>query len=144
MVAYTSMLDAEDLSDLRGVETTAHMFQRWVGDKSYEARVTVVGRQMFAVAIRAGSGRALVDWRSDYDSLSYEVVQAPQSISDSIHAFLKEFGLNFGAFDFVVTPNDEWWFLECNAAGQFGWLEHHTGLPISAALADLLSGQAVA
>ncbi|MGH3889570.1 MAG: hypothetical protein ACRDYA_24270 [Egibacteraceae bacterium] len=30
--------------------------------------------------------------------------------------------------------------LECNANGQFGWLEAETGLPITAAMADLLIG----
>ncbi len=30
--------------------------------------------------------------------------------------------------------------IECNANGQFGWLEAETGLPITAAMADLLIG----
>jgi hypothetical protein len=51
-------------------------------------------------------------------------------------------GLNYGAFDFVVTPNDEW-VMECNPAGQWLWLEHETGVPIAAALADLLTEGAV-
>ena len=46
----------------------------------------------------------------------------------------------YGAFDFAIT-DDFWYFLECNANGQFGWLEAETGLPITAAIADLLLGE---
>ena len=49
------------------------------------------------------------------------------------------FGLSFGAFDFVVTPEGRWVFLECNPAGQYGWLEGHTGLPITEAVAGTLA-----
>ena len=48
-------------------------------------------------------------------------------------------GLNYGAFDFVITPDGDWVMLECNPAGQWLWLEHETGAPIAAALADLLT-----
>ncbi len=46
---------------------------------------------------------------------------------------------NFGAFDFVVQPDGTWRVLECNPAGQWLWLEYQAGLPIAAALADLLA-----
>ena len=41
------------------------------------------------------------------------------------------FGLAYAAFDFVVTPDGRWVFLECNPGGQYGWLEGQTGLPIT-------------
>ncbi|MGH3806966.1 MAG: hypothetical protein ACRDRU_10105 [Pseudonocardiaceae bacterium] len=44
----------------------------------------------------------------------------------------------FGAFDFSVTPDGRWWFLECNPAGQWGWIAEETGLPIAGAIADEL------
>lgn len=31
-----------------------------------------------------------------------------------------------------------WWFLEVNSAGQYGFVEDATGLPITCAVADLL------
>jgi hypothetical protein len=55
-----------------------------------------------------------------------------------IRAYLTRFGLVFGAFDFAVTRTGAWWFLECNSNGQWAWLEERTGLPMTAALADLL------
>jgi D-alanine-D-alanine ligase-like ATP-grasp enzyme len=47
-------------------------------------------------------------------------------------------GLAFGAFDFVVTPDNEWVVLECNPEGQWGWIEENTGLPIADAIAKYL------
>ncbi|MFQ6142404.1 hypothetical protein ACLMNJ_04910 [Streptomyces seoulensis] len=38
---YTRKLRSTDLTDLRGIDTTAHLFQAWV-DKAYEVRLTVV------------------------------------------------------------------------------------------------------
>ncbi|MEU3896638.1 MvdC/MvdD family ATP grasp protein [Streptomyces sp. NPDC045251] len=52
------------------------------------------------------------------------------------HVF--DFGLVFGAFDFAIDREGRWWFLECNPSGQWYWLEHETGLPMLAAMADLL------
>jgi glutathione synthase/RimK-type ligase-like ATP-grasp enzyme len=49
------------------------------------------------------------------------------------------FELNYGGFDFVITPDEEWIMLECNPSAQWLWLHHTAGLPIPAALADLLT-----
>lgn len=54
-------------------------------------------------------------------------------------ALMKRFGLTFGAFDFAVTPAGQWVMFECNPAGQWAWIQDRTGLPICAAIADLLA-----
>lgn len=54
---WTRRLTANDLADLGGIDVTAHQVQDWV-DKAHEARVILVGEQLFAVAIHAGAGRA--------------------------------------------------------------------------------------
>ncbi|MGH3874502.1 MAG: hypothetical protein ACRDSR_23865 [Pseudonocardiaceae bacterium] len=67
----------------------------------------VVGEQVFAVAIHAGSDAARIDFRADYDSLDYAVVEPPESVIDGMLTFLRTCGLWFGAFDFAVTPSGE-------------------------------------
>ncbi|MGH3875168.1 MAG: hypothetical protein ACRDSR_27335 [Pseudonocardiaceae bacterium] len=114
--------------------------KEWV-PKRYDARVTVVGDRLFGVAIHAASSDAYVDWRTDYASLSYEPIDLPTRVVSGISAYMKHFDLLYAAFDFAVT-DDCWYFLECNANGQFGWIEAETGLPITAAIADLLAGVA--
>lgn len=133
----THLLSRADLADMRGVEATAHQFQRFI-DKAYEVRLTVVGERMFAAAITAHSRKARIDFRADYDALTYEVEDVPGQVADGVRAFMSHFGIVFGAFDFVVDQNGKWWMLECNPAGQYGWIEGATGLPISPALTDLL------
>jgi hypothetical protein len=101
--------------------------------------VTVVGDRIFAAAIHAKSDAARVDWRADYDALDYSIIEPPESVATGMLAFLRVFGLSFGAFDFAITPSGDWIMFECNPAGQYGWLEGALGLPITAALADLLA-----
>ncbi len=140
--AYTRRLRPDDLADLSSVETTAHLFQQFIDDKVFEVRVTVVGTQVFAAAIHTTSDAARVDFRADYPNLEYSVVEPPTPIRDGMLAFMRAFGLVFGAFDFAVTTTGEWVMFECNPFGQYGWLEDALGLPITAALADLLEAGA--
>ena len=136
-MTYTTLLDPAAI-DPAQFAATAHLVQQWV-PKAYEARVTVVGRTPMAIAIRAASDAGHVDWRSDYDSLTYEPIDTPSAVTIAISRFMDKLGLAFGAFDFVITPDGDWVMLECNPAGQWLWLEHETKAPIAAALADLLT-----
>jgi ATP-grasp ribosomal peptide maturase len=137
-MAYTQRIDPSELDDLAGVETTLHFFEPFVR-KEYEARITVVGDQVFGATIHAGSEAARVDWRADYDTLDYSVVEPPEAVTAGMLAFLRAFGLSFGAFDFAITPTGEWIMFKCNPAGQYGWLEERLDLPITEAVADLLT-----
>lgn len=117
------------------VKGMMHLFQQLV-PKIADLRVTVVGEQAFAVRIDSG----LTDWRSDYDSHVYTVVDPPSDISAKMHRYLQRFQLTFGCFDFALDKSGEWVFLECNPNGQWGWLEPVTDLPITSAFADILEG----
>ncbi|MGH3622525.1 MAG: hypothetical protein ACRDQ5_12150 [Sciscionella sp.] len=110
--------------------------------KARESRVTAVGGRVLAVAIEADSPRARVDWRADYNSLRYLPVEVPAEVKAGVLAYLGALRLHYGAFDFVITPDGKWVMLECNPSGQWLWLHHLAGLPIPAALADLLTGEA--
>ncbi|WP_431783467.1 ATP-grasp ribosomal peptide maturase [Streptomyces chumphonensis] len=136
---YTSIVDPEDLcrSD---IATTAHLFQEWV-PKAYEVRLTAVAGRIFAAEIHADSDAGHVDWRSDYESHSYAVCDPPASVTAGVLRMLQRLELPYGAFDFVVTPDGDWHFLEVNPSGQFGFVEQATGLPITAAIADYLEGK---
>lgn len=135
-IIYTSRMTAGDLDD-GAIALCCHLFQEWV-PKVFDIRLTVVGEQCFAVAVHADSPEAEVDWRCRYDHLRYEVYETPAEVRSGIRAYLHEFGLTFGAFDFSVTPDGRWWFLECNPAGQWGWIAEETGLPIAEAIAEEL------
>lgn len=135
---FTHRLDPAELTDLRGVEHTAHQFQRWV-PKAFDARVIAVGDRVFAAAIHAGNDAAYVDWRNDYTALRYEPIEPPAHVAAGSVAYCREFGLSYGAFDFVIRPDGVWVFLECNPGGQYGWIEDAIDVPITETIADLLS-----
>ncbi len=139
---YATQVDSNSL-DEDDVRLTANLFQEWI-PKKYDVRLTVVGNRFFAVAIHANSSDAHIDWRSDYSSLRYESIDTPDDVRDAVIALLNRLDLPFGAFDFTVTPEGEWVFLEVNPNGQWGWIEDRTGLPITSAMVDLLTGVNVA
>ncbi|OLT28783.1 hypothetical protein BJF83_14200 [Nocardiopsis sp. CNR-923] len=136
-VVYANRItDTEELRD-SALALTAHCFQQWV-DKDYEVRVTVVGTRLFAVAIHATSEAAYVDWRTDYASHRYEVVEVPDTVREGLERYMRAFDLTYGAADFIVSPDGSWTLLEVNPNGEWGWLAHHCDLPIGQTIADLL------
>lgn len=112
-------------------------------DKQFEVRVTVVGNKVFACKIdsqRMDEATGKIDWRQGYEhGLRHEVCELPDDITAFCHTFLQHMHLNFGCFDFIVTPKGAYVFLECNPNGQWLWIEQETELPISEAIAEWLS-----
>lgn len=132
----TVVVDPAEFDD--SVRLCAHLFQEWI-EKAHEVRLTVVGSRSFAVEIHAGSDAARVDWRTDYRSLTYKPTAVPSGVREPVSAFMRHFGLIFGAFDFIVTPEGDWRFLEVNPNGQWHWIEQETGVPIARSIAELLA-----
>lgn len=137
-VLYTRPLAPKDLDNLAGVEVTAHLFQQWQ-DKAFEVRLTAVGAHLFAVAIHAESESAYIDWRTDYDSHRYAVIEVPDRVRSGVARYLAAARLEYSAFDFVVQPDGEWVVLEANCVGVWDWLADKCELPIADAFADLLT-----
>lgn len=65
-------------------------------------------------------------------------VTVPDEVRRSVAAYLADFDLVFGAFDFAVTAEGRWFFLECNPGGQWAWQPAETTDAIADALADRL------
>lgn len=142
-VVFTNEVAPGDLEDLGGLRLCPMTFQERV-EKALELRVTVVGRKVFAASIDSqASARAAHDWRRDGLGLvgAWESYELPREAEAALLRLMDAFGLNYGAADFILTPDGRHVFLEVNPSGEFFWLEHSPGLPISAALADLLLGR---
>lgn len=121
---------------------TVSFLQNYI-EKKYELRITVCNSDMVACKIDSQSlddDKGKIDWRQGYDyGLKQEIVDLPARVKDFCTSFLKEMHLNFGCFDFIVTPNDEYVFLECNPNGQWLWIELATGYDISKIIATNLA-----
>jgi hypothetical protein len=104
--------------------------------------VVIVGEDLFAVAIHAGSPESYIDWRSDYPALSYDLINLPAPVVTGSHGMMTDLGLVYGAFDLVISLDSESvWFLEINPGGQYGFLETATGAPITDSLVRLLAAK---
>lgn len=136
-IAYARRLDAADLLDEPSIADTAHQFQQWI-DAAFAVRMTVVDRELFTVAIHAGSDAARVDWRSDYDALTYERIEPPEQVADGVRVLMDRYGLGFAALDFLVDSGGSWWFLEIGASAQWAWIELVAD-NIAEAIADALT-----
>ncbi|MEU8038118.1 ATP-grasp ribosomal peptide maturase [Streptosporangium sp. NPDC049078] len=136
---WTQRITPRDLDD--SLSMTAQLFQEEV-HKIADARVTVIGRAVFASSIITPDGA--LDWRSgDWDELVYEPIAVPESIRDRLYEYLDHFGLVFGCFDFAIGAGDgsgqspdTWTFIECNPNGQWGWLPDSNAM--AEAFADVL------
>jgi len=104
--------------------------------KQYEVRLTIIDQYVYAVRIDTIDQ---VDWRNDYEHHHYTLIKCPEDIIRKCYNMMEDFHIVFGAFDFIVTPNNEWVFLEVNPNGQWLWLEESLHLDISQKIAEYLS-----
>lgn len=121
---------------------TACFLQNYI-DKKYELRITACCDDIVACKIDSQAqtdSTGKVDWRQGYGhDLQHEIVEIPEHIKLFCRKFLQRMNLNFGCFDFIVTPENEYVFLECNPNGQWLWIELLTGFDISQIIAHNLS-----
>jgi glutathione synthase/RimK-type ligase-like ATP-grasp enzyme len=135
---YTGLLTEKELKKLDLIRVSPGIFQKYV-TKSYEVRTTVVGSQIFSGRIDSqASAETKVDWRHKPFEIEEKPVILPSDVEAKIRALMQSFGLVYGAFDFIVTPEGRHVFLEVNPAGQYLWVEATTKLPITAAIAEML------
>jgi hypothetical protein len=142
-VVVTNPVTQADLEHLDSLRFGPMTFQEKL-DKRVELRATVVGRRVFTASIDSGRDeRSRTDWRRAGADLvlDWQPAELPPDVESGLLELTRALGLNYGAADFVVTPEGRHVFLEINPVGEFFWLERHPGLPISEALADVLLGR---
>lgn len=137
---YTTKLTRSALQEhLPTIAFTTNLFQEYIS-KAFELRINVIGSRVFAAEIYSQhSERAKVDFRLAYEDLHYGIHTLPASIEEACRQLVQLLDLQFSAIDMLVTPAEEYVFLELNSNGQWGWIEHHTGLPLTETLVNLLA-----
>ncbi|MFC8449468.1 ATP-grasp ribosomal peptide maturase [Kitasatospora sp. NPDC057223] len=132
MTTWTEPVTADEIDER--ITVVPHLFQSRIA-KAADIRVVIAGARVFAVRIDSD----LLDWRLDYEVLTYTVITLPAAIEKTLLAYLEHFRLVSGSFDLVLDHDGGYHWLELNPNGQWGWLEDETGLPLTAAFADLLT-----
>ncbi|MCW3161537.1 MvdC/MvdD family ATP grasp protein [Chryseobacterium oryctis] len=144
-VVFTNVVNEEKLDELDSLLYCPMQFQKMI-EKKREFRVTVVGRDVFAFEIDSQQfDEAKVDWRKDGVNLidKWKQTQLPKDVEDKVLELLDVYNVDYGALDIIVSPQDEYYFIEINAAGEFFWLDNLTeGNLISKSIADVLCDKA--
>jgi len=137
---YVNRIKKEDLLNFKENQENPIVLQEYV-EKKYEVRYTVVGDSHFVCKINSQeSEKTKYDWRRyDLARTPHSIIEPPLEVYSKVCELMKILDLEFGALDFIVTQNDEWYFLEINPMGQYLWIENLTGLKISNSIANLLS-----
>ena len=134
----TRILKPDELHLIGNVRYTPVIFQEYV-EVDVDLRVTVVGDEIFPAAIHSRDTSYKVDFRMDITRARIEATRLPNDVEDGLRALMKRLGLVYGAIDMRRTPEGRHVFLEINPAGQWLFVEHFSGQPISASLARLLA-----
>lgn len=135
---YTAMIGEGNLVRDELLLAAPAIYQQIVS-KAYELRVTFIGERAFAAKVLSQDTKfGKMDWRKSYGELRMEPYELPEEIAAKCRALMRHFGIVFGCFDFIVTEDGRYVFLEVNPTGQFLFVESYTEMRIGDAFTELL------
>lgn len=119
----TTLVTDDMLENLESVREIPCYFQGYM-DKQFELRVTVIGNHVFAAKIDSQASESTkIDFRDFSAEIDYEAYTLPPELETRCRDFVHSYNLQYGAMDIIVTPENEYVFLENNPAGQFLFVE---------------------
>jgi hypothetical protein len=120
-VLFTTRVDTRQLKPTQN----PWFAQNYIDAKS-DVTTYIVGEKYFTFERIRTPGKT-VDWRreqlSDLNRKAWVNLQLGPSDHEGLMSFKRELGLHWGRIDFVKDLDDNLWFLEFNANGQFGFLD---------------------
>ncbi|MCQ9638883.1 MvdD family ATP-grasp ribosomal peptide maturase [Chryseobacterium sp. WG14] len=144
-VVFTNVVSEDRLEELDSLLYCPMQFQKMI-EKKKELRVTIVGRDVYAFEVDSQQFEdSKVDWRKDGVNLIDKWVRTelPGEVEEKLLELLDVYNVDYGAIDIIVSPEDEYFFIEINAAGEFFWLDNLTEENlISKSIADVLCDKA--
>lgn len=133
---FTNALPVLSPDDDPSIRLCPMIVQELIAEKT-EYRVTVIGGRLLIARIVSDTGIPVdLDWRTQKQGLRFVACNIPQSIEEMCISYVKQCGLLFGAID-LVESHGQFYFLEINPNGEWGWLQKQAGLPIAEHLCDL-------
>jgi glutathione synthase/RimK-type ligase-like ATP-grasp enzyme len=133
----TRVLRNEELQMIDAVRFAPVIFQEYIAADA-DIRVTIVGDELFAAAIRSAPNGYSVDYRMDMEGATLTPAKLPDHVVKMLHIFMQTLGIVYGAVDLLYTTDGDYIFLEVNPAGEWRFVEERTAQPITSAMADLL------
>lgn len=130
---FTELLDDAVLDRVDAWSAAPLVVQQHLGG-ALDVRVVSFGSRCFGARCRSKG----VDWRkTPFDPELWFPWPVPPDIATRCESYRARLGLEFAAFDFMVT-DDATYFLEANQAGEWMFLDRVLELGIGPAIADYL------
>ncbi|WP_169630195.1 grasp-with-spasm system ATP-grasp peptide maturase [Flavobacterium humi] len=110
--------------------------------KKYELRIFYLAGEFYTMAIFSQKdNQTSVDFRNYNNHKPNRRVpyKLPLEIEEKLDVLMKKMDLNSGSIDMIVTPENEYVFLEINPVGQFGMTSFPCNYNIEKRIADYLS-----
>lgn len=125
-ISYTSRVKFADLPNNKLLQLVPGIFQKEI-KKKYELRVVAFGDYLVAAKLHSQNHmEGKIDWRAiPVGQMKIEPYKLPTALSRKIKLFMAKMGIVFGSFDFIVTFDNKYIFLEVNEQGQFLWIEDY-------------------
>lgn len=101
-----------------------------------DLRVTIVGEHLYAAELELDPSQS-IDWRLSSHEGNWRVTALPELLQQQLFAFVRRLGLVFAGID-LIFYNEQYYFIEVNPNGEWGWLQTQAGLPIARAIAQTL------
>lgn len=133
---YTNTVKRSELED-SDISTAPTIVQEFLENK-LDLRVTVVSGEIFCAAIKESGRPVQGDWRINKENVTFEEYYLPTAIKDNCIEITKSLGLSFGAID-LAFQNNEYYFLEINPTGEWGWLIEKVGFSIDESIFRFLT-----
>ena len=94
-------------------------------DKKYDIRIFYLNETIQASAILSPNNKnSKVDFRKDQYNLRIVPFTIPEQIQEELIILMNGIGLNCGSIDIVVDKYNNFYFLEVNPIGQFGFISY--------------------
>ncbi len=130
---FTELLDDAVLDRVEAWSAAPLVVQQHLRG-ALDARVVSLGSRCFGARCRSKG----VDWRkTPFDATLWSTWEVPPDIASRCKNYRAQLGLEFAAFDFMVT-DEATYFLEANQAGEWMFLDRVLELGIGPAIADHL------
>lgn len=134
-LAETRTLREEDLADLGKLRHAPLIVQERVD--GLDIRATVFGDRVFGAALSGPLPPGVTDWKVDLDA-RWDGHDLPFEVEHRLVELVRRLGIASGCIDLRRQADGDYTFFEVNPSGQFLFVEHETGQPLTQALADLL------
>lgn len=136
---YTTLIEEEHLHKIPNCFLPS-MIQKAI-PKQFEVRVFFLMGECYSMAIMSQDDK---DTKTDYRKYNFGnpnrflPFQLPEDIKKKVVDLMARLSLNTGSIDFILTPDNEYVFLEVNPTGQFGMVDYSCNYGLHEKVANLL------